>query len=169
VRKLFAMGCVCFAMVIGFGSIAGCPKGTPKVTPKTSNEAVTSGTSGKGGPVVDEEKAKVKVTVGDVEIAKDGGKAKDELKIKFSAKRGADLKDEAVEVTFTLPKELKGVSVKDSKDAKLVLTLEKGKDDGVLIITVDDPAKTEAFDIGWTAKAGKTATDSGTAKVTKAK
>jgi hypothetical protein len=158
-------------MVIGFGSIAGCPKGTPKTTPKTSNEVTTTpmkGTTTPGGDG-DGDKAKVKVTVNDAEIPKDGGKAKDELKLKFSAKRGADLKDEAVEVTFTLPKELKGVSVKDSKDAKLVLTLEKGKDDGVLIITVDDPAKTEAFDIGWTAKAGKTATDSGTAKVTKAK
>jgi len=168
VRKLFAMGCLCFAMVIGFGSIAGCPKGTPKVTPKTSNE-VTPKTSGSGDKVVEADKDKVKVTVTDVEIAKDGGKKADELKMKFSAKRSADLKDEAVEVTFTLPKELKGVSVKDSKDAKLVLTLKKGEDDGVLVITVDDPAKTEAFEIGWAAKAGKTATDSGTAKVTKAK
>jgi len=142
------MGCVCFAMVLAFGSIAGCPKASSKKeTPKVGDTpAVTPATPSKSASDAGS-KDWVKVTdvSGDLKAEKDGT-----VKVKVVIERSETdkVKEKDVDVTFTVPKD-KGI-----KDIEKVTI--KGKDkEAEITLTVADAAKfTADVDIAVEAKVG---------------
>jgi len=151
------MGCLCFAMVIGFGSIAGCPKGTPKTSTKPgggTEVTVTPSTKTTSTKTTIVDKDWVKVMDASVEVEKGDGKTA-KVTIKIERGDGDKIKDKDVDVTFTVPKD-KGIKdiekvtiAKDKKEVEITVTTTKGAE---FTADVDIVVEAKAGDIKGSGK-----------------